>query len=293
MSTKSIVDSQVVIIAGKGGVGKTTIAGAVALAAADTGRDVLIVEVDGSRATRRLLSVPDAGVEPMPSPSYGERLMVAAIDPTEALALYLEEHGLGRFGSRLARSGTLELIATATPGIPDLVLLGRLRQLADQHSDRLVIVDGPAAGHAIALLSTPADIIDAVDTGRIRDQAEASLAFLSDQDRVTVNLVTLPQTTPVNETIEAAFTIEERLGVRLGPMIVNMVEPELPDSGSYGSRSSSARFLAERISSEGAEIERLRAELPLPHLITSRLDVAPSGPDELAPLVAALMETPS
>ncbi len=293
VSTKFIADSQVVIVAGKGGVGKTTIAGAAALAAADEGRDVLIVEVDGSRATRRLLTVPDAGVEPMPSPTHGDRLMVAAIDPTEALALYLEEHGLGRFGGRLARSGTLELVATATPGIPDLVLLGRLRQLADRHSDRLVIVDGPAAGHAIALLSTPADIIDAVDSGRIRDQAEASLAFLSDQGRVAVNLVTLPQTTPVNETIEAAFTIEERLGVKLGPMVVNMVEPDLPESGSDNPRSESARFLADRISSEAAEIERLLAELPLPHVIANRLDVAPTGPDELAPLMAGLMESPS
>ena len=73
VSTKFIADSQVVIVAGKGGVGKTTIAGATALAAADEGRDVLVVEVDGSRATRRLLTVPDAGVDPLPSPTHGDR----------------------------------------------------------------------------------------------------------------------------------------------------------------------------------------------------------------------------
>ena len=285
MPTNYIADSQVVIVAGKGGVGKTTIAGATAVAAAEAGRDVLVVEVDGSRAMRRLLTTPDASSDPQPTPTHGDRLLIAAIDPTEALALYLEEHGLGRFGNRLAKSGTLELIATATPGIPDLVLLGRLRQLADQHSDRLVVVDGPAAGHAIALLSTPADIIDAVRSGRLRDQAESSHAFLSDHDRVSVNLVTLPQTTPVNETIETAFAIEERLGVRLGPLVVNMVERPLPQGAG---RSLSQRFLAERITSEEAEMQRLRSQLPLPTVIASRLDSAPAAAADLADLVAEL-----
>lgn len=285
MPTNHIADSQVVIVAGKGGVGKTTIAGATAVAAVEDGRDVLVVEVDGSRAMRRLLTTPEAGAEPTPTPVHGDRLLIAAIDPTEALAIYLEEHGLGRFGNRLAKSGTLELIATATPGIPDLVLLGRLRQLADQHRDRLVVVDGPAAGHAIALLSTPADIIDAVRSGRLRDQAESALEFLSDQGRVSVNLVTLPQTTPVNETIETAFAIEERLGVRLGPLVVNMVEQALPT----GEGSSKAfEFLAERIASETAEIERLTAGLPLPGVIAGRLDGAPGTTDELRPLVEQL-----
>ena len=193
-------------------------------------------------------------------------------------------HGVSALDPGL-KARTLELIATATPGIPDLVLLGRLRQLADQHSDRLVVVDGPAAGHAIALLSTPADIIDAVRSGRLRDQAESSHAFLSDHDRVSVNLVTLPQTTPVNETIETAFAIEERLGVRLGPLVVNMVERPLPQGAG---RSLSQRFLAERITSEDAEMQRLRSQLPLPTVIASRLDSAPAAAADLADLVAEL-----
>jgi len=271
--TQFVAASQVVIVAGKGGVGKTTVSAAAALATADEGQEVLAVEVDGTGALRRLLGCPDAGPEPVPCPLRPTSVSVASIDPSTALSGYLADHGLGRLGGRLARTGMLDLVATATPGIRDLVVLGRLRQLADHYPDKIVIVDAPAAGHALAFLRTPRDILDTVDGGRIADQAQLGVEFLADHDRSSVTLVTLPQETPINELVETAFAIEDELGVALGPVIVNSVEPPLTESAPVDEVGLAAHeFFTHRAAAEAVQLVRMETELPLPWFALARAD---------------------
>ena len=201
-----LTSAHVAIVAGKGGVGKTTVTAVLARAAADSGLRVLVVELDGKPTLASLV---------------GPGIRCLALTPSAALAEYLETHGLGRVAKRLASSGVIEVVATAAPGIDDIVVLGKVKQLEQTGTYDLIIVDGPAAGHAITFLMAPANLLKLVRGGPIRSQAADVAQLLSDPARSQVILVTLPETTPVNEAIETADALEHEGGMRLGPVVVN------------------------------------------------------------------------
>jgi arsenite/tail-anchored protein-transporting ATPase len=201
-----LADAHVVIVAGKGGVGKTTVTAVLARAASDQGLRVLVVELDGKPALASLL---------------GDKISFLALTPAAALAEYLETHGLGRVAKRLATSGVIEVVATAAPGIDDIVVLGKIKQLEQSGSYDLIVVDGPAAGHAITFLMAPANLLKLVRGGPIHSQAIEVAQLLTDPGRSQVILVTLPETTPVNEVIETAQALKKKGGLRLGPVVLN------------------------------------------------------------------------
>lgn len=217
--------SRVVIVAGKGGVGKTTVAASLALAAAAVGRTALLVEVEGR---------PDlAAVFGRDSLSEGELapgVWGTALVPDLALLEYLEARGLGRISRRLVSSGALEVLATAVPGAKDILLLGKIKALQNLRSADVIIVDAPATGHAVSFLVSPRGLLDAIRVGPIRSQATDVIGMLSDPGRCMVLLVTAPEETPVSEAIEAASALRSRAGVTVGPVVVNGLYPELPAS---------------------------------------------------------------
>src|SRR4051794_1812278 len=184
-----MTDAHVAIVAGKGGVGKTTVTAVLARAAEDRGLRVLVVELDGKPALAKLV---------------GPDIQCLALTPTAALAEYLETHGLGRVAKRLATSGVIDVVATAAPGIDDIVVLGKIKQLEQSGDHDLIVVDGPAAGHAITFLMAPNNLLQLVRGGPVRSQASDVAQLLADGARSQVILVTLPETTPVNEVIETA-----------------------------------------------------------------------------------------
>ena len=211
----SVFDTKLVIVAGKGGVGKTTVSAVLARAAADSGRRVLLVELDGKPGL--------AGLAP--------DLEVRSISAADALEEYLHEHGFRMIAKRLATTGVIDVVGTAAPGIDDLVVLGKVKQLERSGDWDLIVVDGPAAGHAVTFLTSAAGLRDAVRSGPVRAQADDVVAMLADPDRCQVVLVTVPETTPVNELLETADVLRSRVDVRLGPVVVNQVDdgPPLPD----------------------------------------------------------------
>ncbi|MGD9794252.1 MAG: ArsA family ATPase [Acidimicrobiia bacterium] len=222
--------SRLVIVAGKGGVGKTAVSAALGWGAAATGLEVLIVEVESDGALARCF-----GKEP--SDYAGQVLFDAgsgrvsgrSITGDRALRDYLDDHGLKRLGNRLLTSGTLDVVATAAPGIEDLLVLGKIKQLERAEVAQLIIVDAPAAGHAISFLLAAQGLRDAVASGPIRTQADDVVAMLDDPQRCQVMLVTLAEETPVNEAVETAFALEDRVGVSLGPIVVNALVSGLDD----------------------------------------------------------------
>lgn len=199
-------DARVAIVAGKGGVGKTTVTAVMARAATDQGLRVLVVELEGKPTLASLL---------------GNDIPCLALTPSAALAEYLDTHGLGRVAKRLATSGVIDVVATAAPGIDDIVVLGKIKQLEQSGSYDLIVVDGPAAGHAITFLMAPANLLKLVRGGPIHSQAIDVADLLNDPERSQVVLVTLPETTPVNEVIETAHSLKNDGGLRLGPVVVN------------------------------------------------------------------------
>ena len=252
----SLTASHVVVVAGKGGVGKTTVTAVIARAAADAGRRVLVVELDGKPALDELL--PAVEVRHLSAP--------------ELLDEYLRDHGFRRIAKRLNKTGIIDLIGTAAPGIDDVVVLGKVKQLARDGTWDLIVVDGPAAGHAITFLTSARGLGEAARGGPVKSQAVEVLDLLHDRERFQTVLVTLPETTPVNELVETAFALEEDVGIRLGPVVVNHVDTgvPLPATASAAGAVDDApdliaafEFRSARRLMESEELARLSEQLPL------------------------------
>ena len=299
--------SRVVIVAGKGGVGKTTVTAALASAAAAAGMSVLIVEVEGKSGLAACfgeapLTYEEAELRP--------HLRARTLTPDDALLEYLDDHGMRRISRRLSRSGALDVVSTAVPGMRDILVLGKVKQLERAGVADLIVLDAPAAGHAVSFLLSARGLLDAVRVGPINRQAAEVVELLSDPQRCRVMLVTLPEETPVNELVETAFAIEDRAGVALGPVVVNACIPVLAgfESDPERARAAVARSDADGLLGSGLgaaladaeafraglqerqarQFDRLAARLPLPQLRLPYLFTVELGPAGLDVLAAEL-----
>ena len=274
---QSLTATNVVIVAGKGGVGKTTVTAVIARAASRDGRRVLVVELDGKPTLDELL--PDDGHGDGANPSGGS-IEVVHISAADALDEYLRDHGFQRIAKRLTKTGVIDMVGTAAPGIDDVVVIGKIKQYEQSGDYDVIVVDGPAAGHAITFLTSATGLANAVRSGPVRTQSDGVIELLTDVERCQVVLVTLPETTPVNEVVETAFALEDDVGVQLGPIVVNAVDDgvELPDVDAEDAVlkkvtgpdveviRAAAAFRRSRRAMESAEINRLANEMPLRQL---------------------------
>ena len=311
--------ANVLIVAGKGGVGKTVAAATIATSAARSGLSVLLVEVSGRSSSAPMFGAEPQGYEEATAvheagPDRSGSVTLKSITPDQALVEWLANHGFNRLIGRLASSGILEIVATATPGIKDLLILGRIKAFADEGTYDLIVVDAPAAGHAVGFLRSPRGVRDVARTGVLHRQAVEVLDLIGDPDRCQVMLVTIPEETPVNELIETSFAVEDELGVRLGPVIVNAVLPTIegldddldaasldavaPELGDdeRAALSTAAAFRAGRAALQAEQIERLGTSLPLPQIRLPQLFGTSIGPDEIGvladELTAAIVDLP-
>jgi anion-transporting ArsA/GET3 family ATPase len=296
--------SRLVIVAGKGGVGKTTVSAAMAAAAARTGLSVLLVELSVGTGLAALF-----GREPMgyDAVDLADGVQGRTITPDEALLDYLRDHGLSRISKRLVSSGALEIVATAAPGIRDILVLGKVKQLERGGAADLIVLDAPAAGHAISFLLSARGLLDAVRVGPVQAQARDVLELLTDAERCQVVLVTLPEETPVNELIDTGYHLEDRVGVSLGPVVINGVIPERPGldvdpdaaaeqagvslrPGEADELRAAAVFRAQRRAVQAEQLDRLAGSLPLPQLQLPYLFGGGLGAAELTLLADALLD---
>ena len=195
--------SRVLIVAGKGGVGKTTVCAALAQMAADAGLSVLVIELEGKTGLPLAFGQDgpleyDGSVLIEQTESGGE-VFGRMITPDDALLEYLADHGMRRFSRRLVSSGALDVVATAIPGIRDILVLGKVKQLERDDPADLLLLDAPATGHVMTFLSSASGLLDAARSGPIRAQAADVLELLTNPERCRVALVTLPEEMPVNE----------------------------------------------------------------------------------------------
>ena len=307
--------SRVLIVAGKGGVGKTATSAALALAAAQTGRTVLLVEVAG-----RFDATPMFGVDPQvyDPQGYDEQTIYHApgggeirrrsITPDAALTDWLESHGFNRLIRRMAKSGILEIVATATPGIKDLLVLGKIKHLETSRAADVIVVDAPAAGHALHFLKAPLAVQQAVRSGVLRQQATETLEMLGDEQRCQALLVTIAEETPISELIETAFAVEDEVGLALGPVIVNGVLPNiagLSETKLNGKTAASAAlhpqqvndlstatiFRQKRTILQNQQLNFLTQRLPLPQVYLPALFTSLIGLTELQTLADAFAQS--
>jgi anion-transporting ArsA/GET3 family ATPase len=283
--------------------------------AAGAGRSVLIVELEGkSGITGAFGMAEDLDYEEVElraanGPQDGA-IRARRITPDDALVEYLEDHGLKRVSKRLVSSGVVDVVSTAIPGIRDVLVLGKVKQLEREQLADLIVVDAPATGHAITFLTSAAGLVNAARGGPLRSQAQDVVDLLSDPSRCRVILVTLPEDMPVSETIESAFTLEDKAGVQLGPVIVNACDPEpvgleLPvaevvtpesaeaahlDPAHLEALEAARQFRLERHSISAEQITRLARELPLAQLLLPVIEGDTIGPAETDTLAAALAD---
>ena len=303
--------TRLVVVAGKGGVGKTTVTAALASSAAGAGLRVLVVEVEGKSGLAGLLGGRgELGYDEVVLASGQGRdgtgqIRARTVTPARALSDYFEDHGMRRLSQRLGRTGVLDIVATAAPGIDDILVLGKVKQLERMGVVDLILLDAPAAGHAITFLQSANGLVDAVSVGPIHTQARDVVDMLSDPQRTQVVLVTLPEETPVNELVDTAYALEDRVGVSLGPVVVNGLYPELtgldvdPDAAAseagvtvaddeLEALAAAASFRRDRVELQREQLARLADRLPLPIVQLPFLFTAELGPGDVDRLSADL-----
>ncbi len=231
------LSTQLHVVTGKGGTGKTTVAAALAMSLADKGKRVLLCEVEGRQGIAQLFDVP-----PLP---YEERKIAVglgggevyalAIDPESALLEYLAMYyRLGRAGKALDRFGIIDFATTIAPGVRDVLLTGKVYEAARRRNGNgfaydAVIMDAPPTGRITRFLNVNAEVAGLAKVGPIRRQADSIMQMMRSDD-THVHLVTVLEEMPVQETIDGIAELQsERLPV--GSVILNLVRPPLLSAG--------------------------------------------------------------
>lgn len=220
-----MLDRELLVVTGKGGVGKTTIAAALAVLAARGGKRVLLCEIDAKGDIAGAFETGPLGFAPTEVfPGVAAMVMDTEASLKEYLALQLHLPLVARVGP-LAR--TLDFVAGAAPGVKEILTIGKVCwEVRERHYD-LVVVDGSASGHVVAQLAAPDTIARLVRVGLIRGQAAWMREILADPARTGAIIVTSSEEMPVVETIELAARLREETAVDLAAVVVNRVLPEL------------------------------------------------------------------
>jgi anion-transporting ArsA/GET3 family ATPase len=225
-----LLNRKLLFFTGKGGVGKSTVAAATALLAADVGKRVLLVEVDAKGDIPAQFEHAPVGYKPKEiDPGVLAMAMDTEASLQEYIKLNLRVPVMGRLGP-LAHA--LDFVATAAPGVKEILTVGKIawevRESIEGRADfDLVVVDASATGHIVAQLGAADTIRELVDVGPLRSQTQWVSDLLADPAITAVNVVTTPEEMPVAETIELVERIRREAKVPLGNVVVNRVLPEL------------------------------------------------------------------
>jgi anion-transporting ArsA/GET3 family ATPase len=220
-----LLDRRLLFVSGKGGVGKSTVAAALGLLAAQHGKRTLVCEIDPKGNLGDFFETGPTGYKPK---EVQPRLFAMSMDTEESLQEYLRIQlrlpAIARIGP-LARA--FEFVATAGPGVREILTVGKPVWEVREHNYDLVVVDASATGHIVGQLAAPQAINELVQVGLVRQQTGWMLDILGDPHTTGLVIVTTPEEMPVNETIELVGRVENETNVDLAAIIVNRVLPEL------------------------------------------------------------------
>jgi anion-transporting ArsA/GET3 family ATPase len=239
------------VVTGKGGVGKTTVAAALGLVAARRGQRTIVAEVARRDDVSRAL-----GGEGIQEEELAPGLHHVSIDPERAMELYLTDQLPSALAELLSSSRTFTYLAAATPGMRELLTVGKVWELAQE--DRrapgatpydLVVLDAPATGHGVAILSAPRTFARTARVGRIARQGRTIDAMVTDPARTGVVAVARPEEMPVTETLSLEDALRDEVGLDVGLVVANAVLPQ---------RFSAAEAVALEAAPDGPEVRAAR-----------------------------------
>lgn len=301
-----VLDSRVVFVTGKGGVGRTTVAAALGLAAARAGKRTIVAEVAEQERLGALFGIEALG--------HGERELVPglhgiSIDPRKAIEEWLS-HQLrsGTLAGVLGGSRIFQYLATAAPGLSELVTIGKVWDMAQLERRTtgsefdLAIVDAPATGHGVAMLRAPGTYASIARVGPVSRHAGHIHDFLVDPALTAIVAVALPEEMPVNETIDLEGRLDAELGRGLDAIVVNAVEPErlkaaeakrleaVVGAGTAPARAAIDAALSgrRRAAAQHGQVRRLRRAAAAPVSTLPKLPTADIGLSEVEELSRAL-----
>ncbi|MDX6680160.1 MAG: hypothetical protein QOG94_199 [Solirubrobacteraceae bacterium] len=296
----ALLSRRLLVVTGKGGVGKTTVAAALGLVAARAGKRTIVAEV--ARRGDVASAFDREGCEPFEEIELAPNLFHISVDPQDALEEYLRDQlPRGPIADLLARSRVFGLLAAATPGMRELLTVGKLWELAqlDRRTPGadaydLVVVDAPATGHGVAVLTAPRTFAAAAGSGPVARQGRKIDEMLADPARTAVIAVARAEELVVTETGELRTSLRQSMGLALERVIANALDPDRFDEHEaaqlrvHAAHPAVARALAgpRRALRQRAQLARL-AELC--EQAPALLALHPGGPDlerladELAP----------
>jgi anion-transporting ArsA/GET3 family ATPase len=249
-----------VIVTGKGGVGKTTVAVALGMRAAAEGKRTIVCEVSAQENASRMFEHTTVGFHEV---ELEENLWAISIDPDESMREYvLLQLKVRAMRDMLFRSRIFNYLAAATPGLKELVTIGKIWELAQLDrkvkSGRkydTVIVDAPATGHGVGFLQTPRTFANIARVGPIHSQAQTLDNFITDHENTGVAIVALPEEMPVNESAALEHDLVNEVGVAVDRVYLNGLYPE------RFSKAEAERLMALAAAEEGASKAAARAAL--------------------------------
>jgi anion-transporting ArsA/GET3 family ATPase len=220
-----LLDRSLLFVTGKGGVGKTTVAAALAEAAVRQGKRTLVCEMDAKGSLATAFDVGGLEFEPTEvRPRLFAMTMNTEDSLREYLRLFVRIPFVGRIGP-LAR--TFDFVADAAPGVKEILAVGKLcYEVRERHYD-LVVVDAEASGHIVAQIGAPNAIRELVQVGLVRDQTDWLIEILADPVRTGLVVVTTAEEMPVTETIELLARVANETAVHAAAVIANRVLPSL------------------------------------------------------------------
>ncbi|HEU4382799.1 MAG TPA: ArsA-related P-loop ATPase [Anaeromyxobacteraceae bacterium] len=304
MPGPSLLEKRLLIVTGKGGVGKSSVSAALALLGGRRGKRVLVCEVNAQERVAPLLGAPPAG------PSIREAtpgIFTVNVTPAEAM----REYGLMVLKFRTVYDAVFEnrvvrYFLRMVPSLAELVMLGKIvHEVRAEEGGRrrwdLVILDAPATGHAVQLLRVPAVLADTVPGGPLRHEAGRMRDLLVDPAVTALSIVTLPEEMPVSESIDLDAQVRGVLGIPRGVLFLNAM-PEARFAAEerarlerlaeqpppLGPAARAARLQMERAAEASRYAARARAALDLPAVVLPLLPAAAWGRAAVEALAAAL-----
>lgn len=291
----ALAERQLVVVTGKGGVGKTTVAAAIGRRLAAGGRRTLLLEIDPRESLHQLLGTEPSGGQILKA---GERLAAQNLQPKDVMeGLVREKVPIAALARKIVASPVFQHFVEGAPGLKEMAVLGyalRMVEGAYRHKAEVVVLDAPATGHGASMLAAPLMLADAIGGGQLGDMAKDLASFIADPRRCGVVLATLAEEMPVQEAIELVALLRERMGRPPELVIANALYPGFPRGTAVPSEGDQADILGlwrERRRVNERELKRLRgswkgplAELPLIPL--------ERGPALLAALAIELGELP-